>query len=100
MNTEPIITNHAMVRYLERKHGRMVKRLCREVRATGDYAIVAELTERHGLNLADLKAEMLAPPVLDAFRAGARAVKHDGVRFVFQDGHVVTVTPTFGVRNR
>lgn len=91
---ELTVTRHAMVRYLERKHRRKVKRLCSDVRRDGDLAIIAALSEKHGLVVADLISEMLAPPVVAAYRAGAKAVKHDGVRFVFGDRAVVTVTPT------
>lgn len=90
----PIVTAHAMVRYLERKHGRMVKRLCRTVRKSGDVAVLRELAANHGLDRAALQAEMLAPPVCEAMAAGARAVKHGGVWFVFENSRIVTVTPT------
>lgn len=96
----PTITMHAMVRYLERKHGRKVKRLCAKVRAGGDHAVVTELVANHGLDQGALEREMLAPAVVEAFQAGATAVKHDGVRFVFQGHRIVTVTPTGSMRVR
>ena len=88
------VTMHAMVRYLERKRGQKVKRLCREVRKAGDHAIIAELTENHDLSVTDLAKEMLSKPVVEAYRAGARCIKYNGARFVFGDGKIVTVTPS------
>lgn len=90
----PIVTAHAMVRYLERKHGRMVKRVCREARKLGDGAVLTELSASHGLDQQALTDEILSPTVVDAFRVGATRVKHDGVCFVFAGGKIVTVTPT------
>ena len=91
--TRPLVTAHAMVRYLERKRGERVKRICRKARKLGDGAVLTELSACHGLDQGALVREMLAPPVVDAWRAGANAVKHDGVKFLFADGKVVTVVP-------
>lgn len=90
----PTVTMHAIVRYLERKHGLNVKRLCANVRRSGDPAVVNELVAKHGFDIDAVKAEMLAPPVVEAFEAGARAVKYAGVRYLFGNGKIVTVTPT------
>ena len=98
--TRPVVTKHAMVRYLERKRGEKVKRLCRDVRKAGDFAVVNALVTHHGLDVPALIDEMLAQPVVEAFEAGAKAIKHDGVKFVFDNGHLVTVTPVAGPRAR
>jgi hypothetical protein len=90
----PIVTQHAMVRYLERKHGRNIKALCRAAFKAGDAAVLKQMVAVHGLDIAALKAEILTPPVLAAMAAGAKAIRHDGVRFVFQNHCVVTVTPS------
>ena len=100
MIATPLVTNHAMVLYLERKHGRMVKRLCRQVRKAGDHAVIAELAEKHDVDLDALRREMLSPVVVEAFRAGAKSIKFGGVRFFFAGGKIVTVTPTGPPRAR
>ncbi len=89
-----LVTKHAMVRYLERKHGRKVKRLCREVRKAGDVAVLQAMEAEHGLDVDELRAEMLSPEVRTALHGGASGIKRDGVRFVFADGKIITVTPT------
>lgn len=91
-----LVTKHAMVRYLERKHGRKVKRLCREVRKAGDVAVLQAMERDHGLDVDELRAEMLAPPVRTALFGGASAIKHGGVKFLFGDGKIITVVPTAG----
>jgi hypothetical protein len=61
---KPIVTEHAIFRYLERT-GRI------------DPAAIA--------------AEMLSPRVVDAIKVGARSVRDNGVTFILEAGRVVTV---------
>lgn len=98
--SKPLVTAHAMVRYLERKRGKQVKRICRKARKLGDGAVLTELSACHGLDQGALIDEMLSAPVLGAFAAGAVSIKHGGVRFVFAGGKLVTVTPTNGMPPR
>lgn len=62
---EPRISDHAMLRYLERAMG---------------------------IDVAALKAKLLTAEVKDAIRAGASAIFVDGIRFKVQDNTIVTVT--------
>lgn len=61
----PVVTDHAMVRYLERVVGIDVEAHRREVEAL----------------------------VADAVAQGARGLVHDGLRYCINDFHVTTVVP-------
>lgn len=64
--TEPRVSDHAIVRYLERKHG---------------------------FDFDAIRAEILTPDRAAAIRAGATSIRHDGVKFVVKDGVIVTTLP-------
>lgn len=61
---EPRVSDHAVVRYLERKYG---------------------------FSFDDVRAEILSPDRASAIRAGAKRISHDGVAFIVKDRTIVTV---------
>jgi hypothetical protein len=66
MSRKSMVTDHAVLRYLER-----VK----------------------GFDIAAVRREMLTPGVVAALKAKATAVIIDGVRFQVTDGTIITVFP-------
>lgn len=63
---EPRVSDHAVIRYLERKHG---------------------------FDFDGVRAEILTPDRVAAIRAGATSIRHDGIKFVVKDGVIVTTVP-------
>lgn len=61
---EPRISEHALLRYIERAHG---------------------------VDMTLLREHILSPRVVDAIRRGARSVRIDGVKFVIRNFKIVTV---------
>jgi hypothetical protein len=62
----PSVTDHALLRYLERVRG---------------------------LDVEALKEEILTPGIVAAVKAGATAVKLNGITLVVANGRIVTVLP-------
>lgn len=56
-----------------------------------DHALVRYMERKHGLNLDRFREEIMTESTIGAIRAGCKAVSVDGVRFVVKDGVIVTV---------
>lgn len=61
---EPRVSDHALIRYFERKFG---------------------------VSFDDIRAEILTPDRIAAIKAGAKSIKHDGVTFRIVGTTIVTV---------
>ncbi|MBP1852706.1 hypothetical protein [Rhizobium halophytocola] len=58
-----------------------------------DHAVLRYLERRHGLDVASIR-EQIARACIDGVRYGATGVTHDGVKFVLQQERVVSCLPT------
>lgn len=56
-----------------------------------DHAVLRYLERVKGFDIAAVRKEMLTPEVTSAIRVGAVSLKRDGVEYVLQDGMVITV---------
>lgn len=56
-----------------------------------DHAIVRYLERAKGFNIAKIRQEMLTPTTIEAIEAGAVTVKISGVDFIVKDKTIVTV---------
>lgn len=87
------ITYHAVVRFLERHDGFDLTAI-REVLGAHpdlDTEILRILSETKGLNVAAVRKRMITPALHTAVACGASGLRMGRVRFVIQDGIVVTV---------
>lgn len=95
MIEKEIITDHAVVRFIER-HDRMdlsrIRRACGGALAP-DQMILACLND-HGINIADVRGRMMTDTLRTAVGMGAAAVRMGRVRLMISGGRVVTVKPT------
>lgn len=67
MKSKPIVTDHAVLRYLERK----------------------------GLiNVPKVRKKIMSKPLKNSIRQGASGYIKDGLKYVIQDGRVVTILKT------
>lgn len=94
MTSSVVVTNHAVVRWIERHDGIDLS----EVRAAVgggsgrdvDAAILAALAAG-GIDPHAVRRRILTPAVLLAVRSGACSVRVGGVRLVIADGRIITV---------
>lgn len=57
-----------------------------------DHALLRYMERKRGLNLDDLRAEIMCEEVTGAIRAGAHMIKMDGMKFLIsKDGCITTV---------
>lgn len=100
------ISAHAIIRYLERADGVDMKALRRrfrsaypQVEAVSDGVLLAwlELAEPGLIANATTRLEATCRT---AFAIGASALTRDGLRYVFRDGVLISVTPASGHAKR
>jgi hypothetical protein len=56
-----------------------------------DHAIIRFLERKHGFDFEALRREILTPSRVLAIKSGAKAIDHDGVSFKVADGTITTV---------
>lgn len=95
MNGEVYISDHAVVRWLERHDGLDLAPIRARLRANGqhptDAAVLVMLKHARQIDADRVRRRMATPALEVAVRCGATAVRVDGVRVVIVDGRVVTV---------
>jgi hypothetical protein len=97
--SEGPITNHAVVRFLERHDGFDFAGL-REAFGDNDGRILDWLERNENLSAAGVRDRMMTDAVATAIASGASAVRLGPVKLVIVDGRVVTVRmATWGVMN-
>lgn len=65
-----------------------------------DHALVRFIERVHGIDLSSIKAHILTPRIVESVRAGASAVVVDGVKFIVRGGVLVTVVTNDKPKNR
>ena len=91
------VTNHALLRYLERGCGLDVAQVRRDMRAAdkdasmADSAVLVFIERERKIDMAKLRERMMTPLVAAAIHAGARSVRYGELWLVLQGGSVVTV---------
>lgn len=96
MRKRPLITDHAVVRFLERHDGLdlgAVRLACGGALAA-DMVILDHLAAHAGLDVGAVRRRILTPTVRTALAMGAAGVRMGHVRLVITDGRVVTVRLT------
>ena len=93
------VTNHAIVRWLERVEGRdlVSARAAYEDmfgHAPNDGDLIAFLARYGAGDMAAIRTRILTPMVRAAIALGARTVKAKGVYPIIEDGRIVTVYET------
>lgn len=93
----PAISDHAVLRYLERVRGLDVDELWRVCGGNpkhmpNDHEVVCWL-DRHGHNVEFVRASMLTGQVKAAIACGAKSVVIGDHRFIIRNSVVVTVAP-------
>lgn len=90
-----IITDHALLRYLERVEGYDVHNARRSVERTEprhrDFHVLEWLSVYAGVNTEAKRQALITPKLLAAIAAGAKAVFIGPVNFIIKGGSVVTV---------
>lgn len=71
------------------------KRQSDEMPSVTDHAILRLAERKYGLNVEQLKKELLSEPIRQALRVGATRIKHDRMEYILKDGLVVTVINWF-----
>lgn len=93
MSRRQFVSDHAVVRFLERHDGRdltSVRAACGGADAH-DVAILDHLAAHEGLNVAYVRRRILTPTVRTALGMGAAGVRMGHVRLIIVNGRVVTV---------
>lgn len=97
--SEGPITNHAVVRFLERHDGLDLARL-REAFGDNDGRILDWLERTENISAAGVRDRMMTDALATALGTGASAVRIGAVKLVIVSGRVVTVRmATWGVMN-
>lgn len=94
MNIDHVITDHAVVRFIERNDGidtRAAREMASATADGSDAAILLALGILEGIDASDVRHRMLTPTLRTAIGCGAIGVKRDHLRFVIIDGRVITV---------
>jgi hypothetical protein len=95
MTARAYITDHAVVRWLERHDGIDLAGIRAALRAEGQFAsdgaVLARLKRDRGISADSVRSRMATPTLDIAVRSGASGVRTQGVRMVIVGGHVVTV---------
>lgn len=60
-------------------------------RLVTDHAVIRYIERVHGFDMSDFRREILKDGVYDALKAGATRTKKEGVEFVIKDHKIVTV---------
>lgn len=58
-----------------------------------DHALIRYLERKHDFSFEDLRRQILTPEREQAIRSGAKSIVHDGLRFIVNDMTIVTVAP-------
>lgn len=96
------ITDHAILRWLERAKGIDVEGIKQQMRQDGfgerklrnDSRVLKYIVDKTGLNIGLVKQAMLTPIVITALSVGARYVKHQDYRFALGRNRIITVLET------
>lgn len=57
-----------------------------------DHAIIRYLERKYGFTFEEVRKEILTEDRVSMIKAGAKSITHDGIRFVIVDNVIVTVT--------
>ena len=92
MRAEDVVTDHAVVRWLERHDGvdlTEARQVVGELAPDGH--LLRYLEQHEGYNIAAIRERICSPAVLVAIGCGATGVRNDRVRLVITDGKVITI---------
>lgn len=56
-----------------------------------DHAVLRMLERKYGIDTDKIRDEILCPQVCDAIKVGAKKLKLDGIEYILNDGLVVTI---------
>jgi hypothetical protein len=100
-----VITDHAMLRYLERVCGMSIRDIKRKAVnmgyvITSDGHLLAFIRKNENVNVEALRNSIVTPELQAALAVGAKTIKIDGTMFILHDGHVITLYKQAHVQNR
>lgn len=56
-----------------------------------DHAILRLLERKYGIDIDKIKQEILCPEVMSALKVGAKKLKHGGMEYILDKGLVITI---------
>lgn len=81
------------LRQIENRQQQIVEKLMPKSNGTigvSDHALLRYLERKYNLNMAELKSEILTPDRAAAIKAGAKKISVDGIRFHIKGNTIVT----------
>ncbi len=58
--------------------------------SVSDHAVLRYMERKYGFDVAAIRAEILTPERREAIRCGAKSITVEGMRFVVRDGTITT----------